>query len=146
MKIKFAFVDVVPDTIEPQTLYVSIKYRTAIHLCCCGCGGEVVTPLDPKEWKLIYDGESVSLSPSIGNWSTTCKSHYWITNNTVRWSNHWTADQIAINRNVDRSTKMQYFNSKENKTESIGNPPLGSESMKENITPWNKLKSLFKWW
>ncbi|WP_353963011.1 DUF6527 family protein [Streptomyces sp. NBC_00365] len=35
----------------------------------CGCGRKVVTPLAPQEWKLTLDGVSVSLHPSIGNWS-----------------------------------------------------------------------------
>src|SRR5688572_12008813 len=85
MKLSHRFVKSVPEQLEEGVLYVSIEYATAIHRCCCGCGNEVVTPLSPKDWKLTFDGESVSLSPSIGNWSFKCRSHYWIARNRIRW-------------------------------------------------------------
>jgi hypothetical protein len=59
-------------------LYVSPGYATVTHLCCCGCGAEVVTPLSPTDWKLTFDGVAISLSPSVGNWSLPCRSHYFI--------------------------------------------------------------------
>jgi len=34
----------------------------------------VVTPLSPTGWSLIFDGETVSLYPSIGNWNFPCRS------------------------------------------------------------------------
>lgn len=77
------FVKSVPRQLEAGVLYVSMEFSTAIHSCCCGCGHEVVTPLSPTGWKLIYDGESVSLRPSIGNWNLPCKSHYFITRNRI---------------------------------------------------------------
>jgi hypothetical protein len=46
--------------------------------CCCGCGHEVVTPFSPTDWKLTFDCVSVSLYPSIGNWSPPCRAHYFI--------------------------------------------------------------------
>ena len=46
------FMDVIPDRLEPGRLYISIPYTTALHLCCCGCGNEVVTPLHPVHWTL----------------------------------------------------------------------------------------------
>jgi hypothetical protein len=84
------FVEYIPDQLEDGTVYVSLKFATAVHKCCCGCGYDVVTPLSPNGWKLIYDGNSISLSPSIGNWSFPCKSHYWIINDTVKWARRWT--------------------------------------------------------
>ncbi|MFC8536700.1 DUF6527 family protein [Streptomyces sp. NPDC057249] len=57
---------------------MSISYRTCGHLCCCGCGNEVITPLSPTQWSLTYDGESASLAPSVGNWALRCQSLYWI--------------------------------------------------------------------
>lgn len=44
-----------------------------------------MTPLDPDEWQLSFDGETVSLYPSIGNYRFPCHSHYYITKNKVRW-------------------------------------------------------------
>ena len=80
------FVEFIPDMIEEGKLYVSIEYATTVHKCCCGCGKEVVTPLSPTDWKLIFDGKTVSLDPSIGNWSFPCRSHYWIRNNWALWA------------------------------------------------------------
>jgi hypothetical protein len=85
-------------------VYVSISYATAVHRCCCGCGGEVVTPLSPTDWTLIFDGEAIS-RPSIGNWSFSCQSHYWIRRNTVEWAPRWSKDKIAAARLQDRASK-----------------------------------------
>jgi hypothetical protein len=79
------FVDLIPDRLEDGVLYISIGYGTAAHACCCGCGREVTTPLTRADWRLIFDGESVSLQPSIGNRSFPCQSHYFITMNRIRW-------------------------------------------------------------
>jgi len=73
------FVESFPGKLEDGKVYVSIKFATSTHKCCCGCGNQVVTPISRIGWKLIFDGESISLDPSIGNWSFPCKSHYWIT-------------------------------------------------------------------
>ena len=77
------FVEFIPDNLEEGVIYVSLQYTTAIHKCVCGCGNEVVTPLSPNDWQLTFNGESISLSPSIGNWNFKCQSHYWIVNNKV---------------------------------------------------------------
>jgi hypothetical protein len=66
-------------------LYISPKYRSAIHLCCCGCGEKVVTPLSAAEWRLTLSDDRATLHPSMGNWSMTCRSHYWIRGNKVIW-------------------------------------------------------------
>ncbi|MER7721973.1 DUF6527 family protein [Streptomyces flaveolus] len=87
---------------EAGTLYISIPYSTCGHLCCCGCGHEVVTPLSPAQWCLTYNGENISLTPSIGNWSLPCQSHYWIRDGRVRWSRHYSRTEIAQNQDRDR--------------------------------------------
>ena len=61
------FVDRIPETLAAGVLYISIAYTTAAHLCACGCGREVITPIRPGDWRLTFDGESVSFDPSIGN-------------------------------------------------------------------------------
>ena|SRR5436190_220592 len=75
------FVEFMPERLEPDVLYVSLRFSLVSHLCACGCGQEVVTPLSPKDWQLIFNGETVSLYPSIGNWAFKCRSHYWIEQN-----------------------------------------------------------------
>lgn len=96
------FVKSVPDVLEDGVIYVSVDYATAIHKCCCGCGNEVVTPLTPEGWKLTFDGKTVSLDPSIGNWNFKCKSHYWITRNIVEWCPKWD-EQRKIQKKKRRS-------------------------------------------
>src|SRR5260370_38401490 len=92
------FVEYVPEQLAEGVLYVSMTYATAAHLCCCGCGEEVVTTLSPTDWQLAFDGRSGSLKPSIGNWNLRGQSHYWIRNNRVEWSAHISADQIPAGR------------------------------------------------
>ena len=77
-KIKHKFVEFIPEYKEEGIVYISLDYCVAIHKCACGCGCEVVTPLSPTDWQLLFDGETISLSPSIGNWNFPCRSHYWI--------------------------------------------------------------------
>ena len=84
-RIRHEFVDLIPEKVEQGVLYVSIKYATAVHSCCCGCGSRVVTPLSPDDWWLLFDGETVSLEPSIGNWNYVCQSHYVIRRDRVLW-------------------------------------------------------------
>jgi hypothetical protein len=85
-KLTHKFVEFIPDTLDDGILYVSIAFGTVAHRCCCGCKREVVTPLTPTDWKLTFDGETVSLRPSIGNWNFPCRSHYWITKNRIEWA------------------------------------------------------------
>lgn len=92
----------IPDTPQPGTLYISREYKTATHLCCCGCGLEVVTPLNPAKWAVTDHGNSVSLFPSIGNWSFPCQSHYWIDHGRVKWAEKMSQRQIASVRERDR--------------------------------------------
>lgn len=110
--INFEFVECIPDVLEEGTVYVSLKHCVAIHKCCCGCHKEVVTPFSPTDWKLIFDGKSISLYPSIGNWNFPCRSHYWITNNNVVRAKRWTEKQIKRAREHDLSEKEKYFDKK----------------------------------
>ncbi|WP_374650108.1 DUF6527 family protein [Dongia sp.] len=107
--LKHAFVDSAPEVLEEGVIYVSIRHRTAMHKCCCGCGSEVVTPLGPTDWVLIFDGLSVSLDPSIGNWSLPCQSHYWIRNNKAYWAGAWSEEQVAAGRRRDSLVKHRYY-------------------------------------
>jgi hypothetical protein len=103
------FVEFIPDVIEEGVLYVSMEHETVIHKCCCGCGSEVVTPLSPTDWQLTYDGVSITLYPSIGNWGFPCKSHYWIRGNSVRWAQRWSHEEIAAGRAADQLAKEHYY-------------------------------------
>ena len=103
------FVNYVPERLDDGVLYVSIEYATVVHRCLCGCGEEIVTPLTPTDWELSFDGESISLVPSIGNWNLPCRSHYWIAKNRVRWAGRWSQSEIDQGRRLDRAAKTSHY-------------------------------------
>lgn len=107
--LKHEFVESLPRELEEGTIYISIPFATVGHKCCCGCGREVITPLSPTDWELTFDGETVSLDPSIGNWGFPCRSHYWIVRNQVRWARPWSEKQIERGRKRDRAAKESFF-------------------------------------
>lgn len=96
------FLDFVPAALSPGVLYISERFRTASHLCACGCGEKIVTPLSPAKWKLYREGDTVTLDPSIGNWDYACRSHYFIRRNRVVWAGTFSADSIARVQARDR--------------------------------------------
>ena len=96
------FVALIPADLDPGVLYVTMGYATAVHSCACGCGGRVVTPFTPRDWELHFDGETVSLWPSIGNWNFACQSHYWIRRNRIEWAVRWSAAEISHGRELAR--------------------------------------------
>lgn len=109
VQFRHLFVDAIPRDLEEGTLYISIPFATAVHRCACGCGSEVVTPLSPTDWRVTFDGKTVSLSPSIGNWGFACRSHYWIENDRACWAEKWSRDEIEAGRQKDRAAKEDYF-------------------------------------
>ena len=116
------FVEFIPDDIKEGVLYISIRYGTAMHRCPSGCGEIVVTPIKPTDWTLIWNGQSVSLSPSIGNWSLPCKSHYWIRENKIVWAIKWNKSEIEMGRDIDARNKASYYGHKKRKdSEDIDN-------------------------
>ena len=113
MTLQHKFVDHVPDVMVQGILYVSIPYCTAMHLCVCGCGNEVVTPISPTDWQLKFDGKSISLNPSIGNWNFECQCHYWIVKNEVRYAAKWDKEEIARGRMNERKRKNEYYDERQ---------------------------------
>ena len=112
--IAYKFVEFIPDkeNLEDNILYISMDSGTVIHKCFCGCGNEVVTPLSPTDWKLTYNGDSITLYPSIGNWNFDCQSHYWIKNSKIIMANKLSKIQIDSGRQLDKSLKQKYFDRK----------------------------------
>ncbi|WP_278374022.1 DUF6527 family protein [Sphingobium xenophagum] len=103
------FVESFPETLEAGVLYISLEYGSAAHSCCCGCGEEVVTPLTPTDWSIIYDGEAVTLHPSVGSWTLPCRSHYVIRRNRVIEAPPWSDSEIEAERRRDRRAKAAHF-------------------------------------
>ena len=110
--IRHEFVDCIPDELDEGVLYITVRYRTAAHLCACGCGLKVVTPIKPKRWVLQFDGDTVSLWPSIGRWQLPCQSHYVIEDNSIRWARVWTEEQIEAGRRQDALDIRKYYASR----------------------------------
>lgn len=108
-RIEHEFVEVMPESFTEGTLYISIPYTTCCHLCFCGCGQQVVTPLSPTDWRLTFDGDTVSLHPSVGSWNLDCQSHYWIRGGRVHWAEKWEQDKIEANRKSARRAKSRYY-------------------------------------
>ena len=115
MILEHKFIELVPPVLEEGVLYISIEYCSAIHKCVCGCGNKVVTPISPTEWQLTFDGKSVSLHPSIGNWNFECKSHYWIIKNKVKFARKWSDDEIEEGKKEEAKLKAQYYNKRRKK-------------------------------
>jgi hypothetical protein len=101
-------VECIPERLEEGVLYICERYRTAVHKCCCGCGGEVVTPLTPADWSIHRVDGTVTLRPSIGNWSFACRSHYHIRRNKVMWANAMSPREIRLVRKRDQADKDAY--------------------------------------
>lgn len=74
-----------PDELDEGVLYVSLRYSIVVHLCACGCRTKVFCALDPSDYKITFDGQSISMWPSIGNWDFHCRSHYIIRRGQVQW-------------------------------------------------------------
>lgn len=131
------FVTFAPAVLEPGVLYVSMEYATVLHLCCCGCGNKVVTPLRPGRWRLTFDGEAVWLAPSIGNWSFPCQSHYWIEGNNVVWDRPFSRREIAVVRASDRLA-MEGGSPARTRAAPPPPPPPPAEEFRQSRTtaPW----------
>jgi hypothetical protein len=139
--LKHEFVEYIPAKIDEGVLYISIPYATLAHRCCCGCGSEVVTPLGPTDWTLLFDGETVSLDPSIGSWNLRCKSHYWIRNNRVEWARTWSKKEIEAGRAMDRHAKKRLFESPSPaETDKIAQPASGSVPAPSRKSLWRRIR------
>ena len=114
-KIKLQRVHYVPKDLSPGVLYVSEEFGAAAHLCACGCGSKVRTPLGPTEWSLEETDDGPTLRPSVGNWQRACQSHYLITDGEVVWANRWTAEQIADGRRREEERRREYYDALDRK-------------------------------
>jgi hypothetical protein len=121
-----------PDSFEPGVLYVSEQYRTSQHLCACGCGAKIRTPLGPTEWTLTDTEDRPTLSPSVGNWQQTCQSHYLIKGGAVIWAGKWTDKEILAGRRREQKRRQTYYDS------------LYPPGIWKRI--WRWVKSLYRWW
>lgn len=107
------FVDTIPQAgdIKDGHLYLSLKYNITMHRCPSGCGQLVPLPLSPADWSLSYDGETVSLSPSVGNGILACHSHYFIQNSNIVWATDMSVGQTRQQQVADTEALKRHANS-----------------------------------
>lgn len=144
------FVEHFPETLQEATLYISVDFATAAHLCCCGCGQEVVTPFSPTDWKMIFDGKTVSLEPSIGNWSFSCRSHYFLRRNKVIWAGDMSFDKIEAGRTRDRMAKAKQYGEEISLSNKLTHQNPQEPTLQANLyqpppskSIWEKIKAWF---
>ncbi|MEM7601949.1 MAG: DUF6527 family protein [Verrucomicrobiota bacterium] len=138
-RLEHRFVENIPDSLEPSVLYLSMPYATAAHLCCCGCGEEVITPFSPTDWKMIFNGEAITIHPSIGNWSFSCRSHYFIRDGRVVEAPPWSEEQVMAGRLHDKRAKDAFFE-KSKARETIDR---STDSSPRDRGIWSRIRSLF---
>lgn len=109
MKINLQRVHYMPKELKPGVLYVSEEFGAAAHLCACGCGSKIRTPLGPTEWAFEETDRGPTLYPSVGNWQQSCQSHYWIYRGEIRWADKWTPEQIAASRRKEEKRRRTYY-------------------------------------
>ncbi len=132
------FVEFIPEVLQEGVLYISLEYATATHKCFCGCSREVVTPITPTDWSLTRWKGTVSLVPSIGNWSFPCRSHYVIKRNRLIWCGDMPQRLIDAGRRRDRIDKKRYYSGRLDPAYSHEPPPV------QEARPVHQKKSLFK--
>ena len=108
-RFKQEMVSSIPEVLQGNTLYVTAAVDVAGHLCACGCGREVITPISPTDWSISFDKQGPTLSPSIGNWAFPCRSHYFIWNGEVVWARDMSQGAIDDGRRRDRARKQRYY-------------------------------------
>ncbi|MGD9724786.1 MAG: DUF6527 family protein [Nitrospiraceae bacterium] len=98
-----------PKELQPGILYVAEEYGAAAHLCACGCGMKVRTPITPNRWVLTVSSHGPSLWPSVGNWQQPCKSHYVIKDGSIVWCDTWTPEQVSAGREREKAKRQFYY-------------------------------------
>lgn len=102
-----------PAQLESGILYYSEEFNTAAHLCACGCGAKIRTPIDDTEWSISETKDGPTLRPSVGNWQQKCQSHYFITRGTVSWEAKWSEEEILRGRNKEAKRRNTYYSALE---------------------------------
>lgn len=113
MRFRLESVRYIPAQLEPGVLYVSREFEIAVHLCACGCGTKIRTPLGATEWSVKKTKNGPILDPSVGNWQEPCRSHYWIHRGKVKWADGWSQEQIAAGRRREEQRRAAYLETRE---------------------------------
>ena len=143
MKVKHLtpqFVESFPARLEQGELYLAMEFATAAHLCACGCGTKVITPFSPTDWQMSFDGENVSLKPSVGNWAFPCRSHYWVRSGCIQWAGDMSQEEINAGRKRDVEAKARAQTGKPSRNLQqplpTAQPPLRAPSLLAKLRQW----------
>jgi hypothetical protein len=109
MSLQLLHVYYMPVNLEPGILYFSAEFQVAGHLCPCGCGNKVITPLGPAGWSFTEVEGAATLDPSLGNWELPCRSHYWIIEGKVVWADQWNNKRIKAGRKREEQKRRAYY-------------------------------------
>jgi hypothetical protein len=131
MRFKLQKVRYIPVELQADILYVSKEFGIAVHLCACGCGSKIRTPLGPTEWSVRETRKGLTLNPSVGNWQETCRSHYWILEGKIRWADRWSSEQISAGRQDEERRRAAYYAGR----------GLSAKEIPQRF--WRRVKSLF---
>jgi hypothetical protein len=137
------FVRNVPRELEPGVLYISMEYATAVHSCCCGCGERVVTPFTPTDWRMTFDGESVTLNPSVGNWNQECRSHYVIQRNQIIEAGPWSEARVDAERHRDKKAKAEHYGRTQADISQSSPPTTTVGDARLSSGPWSRFWGWF---
>ena len=143
--LRLQFVEFIPEQLEDAVLYVSQRYGTATHRCCCGCGCEVVTPIGPADWTLEVTDGAATLFPSIGNWSLPCRSHYFIRQGRVVWARDMSRGAIEQGRRREQHLRDGYLDrvNRLKEAQLLHPPPSCERSTSWPSRLWREVRSWF---
>ena len=127
-----------PKQLFSGILYVSDEFKVAAHLCPCGCGNKIITPITPVNWIFTEYNNTPTLSPSISNWQLPCKSHYWITKGNIAWSYKLSKDEATKSWKEEEKTRMAFYENREYSIKKL------SAFQRIKVKIECKLKSFFK--
>lgn len=137
VQFKSEVVGSIPEVLQANTLYVTTDGDVAGHLCACGCGREVITPLTPTDWSITISRRGATLFPSIGNWAFPCRSHYFIWDGAIVWARDMSAEAIEQGRRRDKARKQDYYEKLNGQPKSkIEPPPPQYQSMIQRLRAW----------
>jgi len=98
----------IPKCLKSGKLYVSDYDGQAVHLCACGCGFAVRTPLREGGWWFLTDAEGkIVLRPSTLGLELPCGSIYCITHNRIEWLTREEALQCNTTTDSARRAKEE---------------------------------------
>ncbi len=119
MRFEIQHVHYMPKELKPGVLYVSEEFDIAMHLCACGCGSKIKTPLGLTEWSVEETKSGPSLRPSVGNWQQACQSHYWINRGEVRWAEKWSEEKLQRAARREEARRTAYYDALSRRREGI---------------------------